>query len=650
MFKLCSKGSRVADRSHQGLFQIKDARSGRAFPTWYFRLGVPADLRPAFDGRTKLIETTRETDHRRAAVVADRLRCQWKADFAEKRALGTGPVATLEQVLTAVDNWRRDQCAKAAGLPPPRSLRKMLSDEGPITVPGGVLSALARDYQVDLDVIPAPTPAIAPTAVTWARGYFAARPDASRSLDLPHRAGLAIGRLQVAAREVEGWVEVDGFDERLDEAASAGGLTAAIPTSVREGARQRFAAAWLEVEQHQEAERQRAAAFLAALDAAQAGPDAIRVAPASAPFQAREGDRTLGEVIDAHKAHRDERYGVLSTARKYGHLYRALEEVIGRDKPVRAVTADDARAVKELLKRVPANASKLYPDATLKEAVDLGARDGRKTLAPNSVGSYIANLSAVLSFAKGRGWVDYNVASGLAGEKRNQVKRRAFRREELDLLFGSLAPFKVDDGAKFWVAAILAYSGARANEICALRTADVRSVDGFHFIDLSCFDADSGERIDGKSLKTDSSERVIPVHPQLVEAGFLDFVQRRRDAGSERLFPELRASGERPLSHEFSKWFGRHRKSVGLTSKATVLHSFRHGFRDAGRRASLSPEVVDALGGWASPGVGARYGSGSTEALVSDYAKHMARIELSGFYLVPPPPAEDEDGRPAEAA
>ncbi len=64
--------------------------------TWYVRMAVPADVRHAFGGRTKLIKTTgtsnrAEAMNRRLPILA-----QWKADIAAAR----------EQKLNAGDQWK----------------------------------------------------------------------------------------------------------------------------------------------------------------------------------------------------------------------------------------------------------------------------------------------------------------------------------------------------------------------------------------------------------------------------------------------------------------------------------------------------------------------------------------------------------------
>ncbi len=53
------------------------------------------------------------------------------------------------------------------------------------------------------------------------------------------------------------------------------------------------------------------------------------------------------------------------------------------------------------------------------------------------------------------------------------------------------------------------------SEICQLRAEDVVQVDGIWCLKLD---------LEGGSLKTRSSERAIPLHPAVVESGFLDFV------------------------------------------------------------------------------------------------------------------------------
>jgi integrase len=57
-------------------------------------------------------------------------------------------------------------------------------------------------------------------------------------------------------------------------------------------------------------------------------------------------------------------------------------------------------------------------------------------------------------------------------------------------------------------------------------------------------------------------------------------------------------------------WFGRYMRQLGITNKALLFHSFRHGFKDALRAAGVSEDVNDALTGHAGGGtVGRTYGA-----------------------------------------
>lgn len=48
--------------------------------TWYVRMAVPADVRHAFGGRTKLIKTTGTTNKAEAMDRRHMILAQWKAD------------------------------------------------------------------------------------------------------------------------------------------------------------------------------------------------------------------------------------------------------------------------------------------------------------------------------------------------------------------------------------------------------------------------------------------------------------------------------------------------------------------------------------------------------------------------------------------
>jgi integrase len=57
-------------------------------------------------------------------------------------------------------------------------------------------------------------------------------------------------------------------------------------------------------------------------------------------------------------------------------------------------------------------------------------------------------------------------------------------------------------------------------------------------------------------------------------------------------------------SGSLNKWLG------VRVPDGCVMHSFRHSFRDRLRAAQCPSDIIDALGGWSTAGVGSSYGDG----------------------------------------
>ena len=352
--------------------------------------------------------------------------------------------------------------------------------------------------------------------------------------------------------------------------------------------------------------------------------------------------RTLKDLVTEYRTEREAVRGKESTDRKYGLLFRVLEEVIGSETLVAAIGRAQCVDVLTFLRRLPPNATKRFPTLTLSEAAAKAEAGGLPGLAPNTVGSYMQNLSAILRWAEQGGWgVKVNTGS-LIDSRSPRVKRRGFGQDELRTLFTALEQFRESEPTKYWVPALALFTGARAGEICQLRAGDVVDVDGVRCLNLSLFD-EEGRRVEDKRLKTEASERFVPLHPMLIATGFIDFVDGYE--GRDRLFPDLTLGAKNSYSHNFSKWFGRFKKRIGLAEPALVFHSFRHGFRDACRNADISDETARALGGWAGIDQATSYGN---RGAVPNLYRAMRKLDFGGFVLPsctvarPSDPADDQ--------
>jgi len=107
-----------------------------------------------------------------------------------------------------------------------------------------------------------------------------------------------------------------------------------------------------------------------------------------------------------------------------------------------------------------------------------------------------------------------------------------------------------------WASLLGLYTGARASEVGQLLVEDVVTVDGLPCIRIS----DEGEH---QKVKTEVSLRIIPVHPDLIALGILDWVDALRDQSIQRLFPAAKATAVNGQGNWITKAFGRHVEQVG---------------------------------------------------------------------------------------
>lgn len=140
-----------------------------------------------------------------------------------------------------------------------------------------------------------------------------------------------------------------------------------------------------------------------------------------------------------------------------------------------------------------------------------------------------------------------------------------------------------------WVPRILALSGMRLGECAQLRKRDVREVDGVAVFDLN-------REGDDKSLKTDTSVRLVPVHPRLIELGFLQWVAAQRDGF---LWPAkyrtATAEGRSPTD-KLSLLLNTP-LHVAVPRSKTATHSLRHTLEHELGRAGVHQRDIDGITG-----------------------------------------------------
>jgi len=243
---------------------------------------------------------------------------------------------------------------------------------------------------------------------------------------------------------------------------------------------------------------------------------------------------------------------------------------------------------KSLLMQLPPNLNKgsKYQGMELKEII---AQKPKNTLTVNTINKYMRRLSGVFNYAVKNGYMPSNPAEGIQirSQKRADQEREAYTTEDLRKLFQS-EDYREDKhraSYMFWTPYIALYSGCRLEEICQLHLEDIRQEGGVWVFDIN----DKHE----KRLKNQSSRRLVPIHPHLIQLGLLNHVEALKTKGERRLFSELdqRRDG---YGQTVSKWFQRYKKRCEIGDGKT-FHSFRHTFITHLKHKQVDPFMIHEL-------------------------------------------------------
>jgi integrase len=215
------------------------------------------------------------------------------------------------------------------------------------------------------------------------------------------------------------------------------------------------------------------------------------------------------------------------------------------------------------------------------------------------------------------------------GDKRD--KRHALNMNDLQKLFEmpvftgvasrsawlTAGSVTMNDTGRFWVPLLSLFSGLRLMEAVQLVGGDVAVEQGIYFIDVN----DNGGAAIGKSVKTASSRRRIPVHPVLAKLGFIEFASAV--PVDQRLFPDIPIGPAHQRHRHASKMFNRLLIRAEIKGAKKVWHSLRHSFEQACRDSRVDSAVMDELQGHAQTSMRAVYGGAYKLTMLNDGIKSI---------------------------
>ncbi len=239
----------------------------------------------------------------------------------------------------------------------------------------------------------------------------------------------------------------------------------------------------------------------------------------------------------------------------------------------------------------------------------LGATHAQKTIRD----VYIGSLRAVLQWAEDNERITVNPARGVKVRVQQRVttREKGFTEEEAKAIIRYSLSYEPKAAtnpsnregvhltrAKRWVPLLCAHTGARVAEITQLRKQDVLEKDGIAFIRIT---PDAG------SVKT-GQYRDVPLHPELIELGFLTMVAGLPDGALFYADNDKRQGASHPSKHvagRISVWL---RQSQLIPKEVDPSHGWRHRFKTVARERQLDPRVIDAIQGHAPRTAGESYG------------------------------------------
>lgn len=146
--------------------------------------------------------------------------------------------------------------------------------------------------------------------------------------------------------------------------------------------------------------------------------------------------------------------------------------------------------------------------------------------------------------------------------------------------------------ALYFVPILIYYTGARREELCGAM------VDDIIFDREGCRPYVHIAANEQRRIKNAQSQRNIPVHPELIRLGFLDYVRKIKALGYKLLFPDLYSPSSRsPLGNRFYKLFKPILVAAEITEEGLGAHAVRHLFGAQLKKRLLTKEDrADLLG------------------------------------------------------
>lgn len=287
------------------------------------------------------------------------------------------------------------------------------------------------------------------------------------------------------------------------------------------------------------------------------------------------------------------------------------------DVPVSTIDADLLYDYRDAAAKLPATMPRADRTLPFRARVAKHAGAVPKIAAP-TLKKRVGALQALLTYAFEQRWTAANAGSGIliVGYTKKRRMRRSFEDHELGKLCqcplfvdpqGWSSSSRISDATIFWIFLFAITTGARLEEVGQVALADVKRDGEIVYLDIDEYAVD--EDAPDKSVKTDDSIRLVPVHAKLIELGFLDYYDALVAAGQTQLFPDLKENSVGKRTKEASQRMNRIIDRHVSVDRRLVFHSLRHAFKAKGNDTGITDKTLDQICGHAPVSTGSRYGA-----------------------------------------
>ena len=257
--------------------------------------------------------------------------------------------------------------------------------------------------------------------------------------------------------------------------------------------------------------------------------------------------------------------------------------------------------------KLPPNRKKSpqYRDLSIQQLLELNLPD-KETQTPQNINKRLTKLSSFGNWGVRQGLLNANPFRDMKLEVKKQLTQskpfsvgdlRDILKPEiyLDWTVNYKHSIYNEGGAKnqmpyYWIFPLGILSGLRTNEMCQLRLSDIRKENGVWFMHV--------EESEQTRVKTENAIRKVPVHPQLIDLGFIDYVGNLKRKKKDRVFWELTQTRDGYAKQVSRHYNEKYLPAVGVwEKKIKVLYCTRHTFINKLYSEKVDENVIKTLVG-----------------------------------------------------